>query len=66
LEAASAVERKDNMPHNVLETLIGALVLIVALWFDIFMYSKSDFQTVSRYTITTNFSNVGILPKEQM
>ncbi len=53
------------MSHNVLETLIGALVLIVALCFVIFVYSKSDFQTVSEYTITANFSSVGSLSKEQ-
>ncbi|PPR17734.1 MAG: hypothetical protein CFH37_00925 [Alphaproteobacteria bacterium MarineAlpha9_Bin7] len=49
------------MSRNALETLIGSLVLVVALWFVVFAYSKSDLQTVSGYTITAKFSSIWAL-----
>ena len=57
----STVGRIDNMSRNALETLIGSLVLVVALWFVVFAYSKSDLQTVSGYTITAKFSSIWAL-----
>ena len=51
------------MSRNALESLPGALVLVVALWFVVFAYSKSDLQTVSGYTITAKFSSIGALAK---
>lgn len=52
------------MFRNALETLIGVLVLSVALWFVVFAYSKSDLQTVTGYTVTAKPSSVGGLSEE--
>ena len=49
------------MNRNIAETLIGALVLVVAIGFIGFAYSKSDIQTVEGYVVVAKFTGVGSL-----
>lgn len=44
-----------------LETLVGAAVLLVAVAFFIFAYTKADVADVSGYSVYAEFSNVGSL-----
>jgi phospholipid/cholesterol/gamma-HCH transport system substrate-binding protein len=51
------------MHRNVIETIMGAVVLIVAVVFLVFAYSSSSSGTVSGYVVTARFNNVsGINP----
>jgi phospholipid/cholesterol/gamma-HCH transport system substrate-binding protein len=47
------------MSRSVIETVLGGLVLLGALVFLIFSYSKGDAGTVSGYQISANFSKIG-------
>lgn len=47
------------MSRSVIETVLGGLVLIGALVFFIFSYSKGDAGAVSGYQISANFSKIG-------
>jgi len=49
------------MNRNIAETLIGAMVLVVAIGFISFAYSKSDIQTVEGYVVVAKFTGVGAL-----
>lgn len=49
------------MSRNALETLIGAVVLLVAIWFVAFAYTKSDVKTVDGYSVTAVFTGIGSL-----
>lgn len=46
------------MGGNLVETLIGAIVLAVAAVFFVFVYSKSDFGSVTGYDIFAKFDSV--------
>lgn len=46
------------MGRNVIETILGAVVLIVAGLFMVFAYSSSDLQKVQGYTVSANFPMV--------
>lgn len=46
------------MGRNVIETILGAVVLIVAGMFMVFAYSSSDLQKVQGYTVSANFPMV--------
>ncbi|HUL05979.1 MAG TPA: outer membrane lipid asymmetry maintenance protein MlaD [Candidatus Acidoferrum sp.] len=51
------------MHRNVIETIMGAVVLIVAVVFLVFAYSSSSSGTVSGYAVTARFNNIsGINP----
>lgn len=45
------------MQKNIVETLMGAVVLIAALAFLIFAYQKSDVRVQDGYTVTAKFDN---------
>ncbi len=47
------------MKRNVIETVLGAVVLTVALVFLVFSYSTANVGSVSGYNITANFSSLG-------
>jgi phospholipid/cholesterol/gamma-HCH transport system substrate-binding protein len=47
------------MKRNVIETVLGAVVLTVALIFLVFSYSTANVGSVSGYHVTANFSNIG-------
>lgn len=47
------------MKRNVIETVLGAVVLAVALVFLVFSYSTANVGSVSGYNVTANFSTVG-------
>lgn len=47
------------MKRNVIETVLGAVVLAVALVFLVFSYSTANIGSVSGYNITANFSGIG-------
>jgi phospholipid/cholesterol/gamma-HCH transport system substrate-binding protein len=46
------------MNRNVLETVMGALVLIVAFIFLVFAYSSAGIRTVSGYEVTAKFDHI--------
>jgi phospholipid/cholesterol/gamma-HCH transport system substrate-binding protein len=46
------------MHRNVIETIMGGVVLIVAVVFLVFAYSSSSSGTVSGYLVTAKFGNV--------
>lgn len=46
------------MGHNVIETVLGAVVLVVAALFMVFAYSSSDLQKVQGYVVSANFPMV--------
>jgi phospholipid/cholesterol/gamma-HCH transport system substrate-binding protein len=46
------------MGHNVIETVLGAVVLVVAGVFLVFAYSRSDLQKVEGYVVNANFPMV--------
>jgi len=47
------------MSRSVVETVLGAFVLIGAMIFLVFSYSKGDAGTVSGYKVLANFSGIG-------
>lgn len=47
------------MKRNVIETVLGAVVLVVAGVFFVFSYSTANVGTVDGYDITANFSGIG-------
>ncbi len=49
------------MNRNAVETVMGAVVLVVAAVFLFFAYTTSQVQTVSGYELTAKFSNAGSL-----
>lgn len=49
------------MKRNIVETIIGAVVLVVAIGFFTFAYSRADVGTVAGYELTVDFTNVGTL-----
>src|SRR5215813_3185325 len=51
------------MNRNVIETIMGAVVLIVAVVFLVFAYSSANTGTVSGYQVTAKFTNVGDLQR---
>lgn len=46
------------MKRNMIETVLGAVVLMVAGLFLVFAYNSADLQAVSGYTITARFNAV--------
>jgi len=46
------------MSHNLVETLMGAVVLIVAAFFLTFAYSSTNVRTVHGYEVTAKFDRV--------
>lgn len=47
------------MKRNILETVLGGVVLLVALVFLVFSYQSADVAPVSGYTVTAQFSEIG-------
>ena len=47
------------MGRNLLETVMGAVVLLVAAGFLVFAYSQADLGTVRGYTVSAAFQSVG-------
>ncbi len=51
------------MHRNVIETIMGGMVLIIAVTFLVFAYTSSSSGTVSGYVLTARFNNVsGVNP----
>ncbi len=50
------------MGRNVIETIMGAVVLLVAGFFLVFAYSQADLGAVRGYTVKASFLSVGGLP----
>lgn len=51
------------MHRNVIETIMGAVVLVVAVVFLVFAYTSTSTGTVSGYTVTAKFNSVnGLAP----
>src|SRR3954447_20499918 len=50
-----------NMTENVIETVMGALVLVVAAVFLFFAYTTSQVRAVQGYQVTAQFERVGAL-----
>ncbi|NTU77105.1 MAG: MCE family protein [Alphaproteobacteria bacterium] len=46
------------MGRNAIETVLGAVVLLVAAFFVVFAYSSADLQKVQGYTVSANFPMV--------
>ena len=46
------------MNKNMVETLVGAVVLLVTLGFGVFAYQSSNLKPVDGYALTARFSNV--------
>jgi phospholipid/cholesterol/gamma-HCH transport system substrate-binding protein len=46
------------MGHNVIETVLGAVVLAIAALFMVFAYKSSDLHKVEGYTVSANFPMV--------
>ena len=49
------------MKRNIVETIIGAVVLVVAIGFFTFAYSRTDVGTVAGYQVSADFTSVGSL-----
>ena len=47
------------MHRNVIETVLGAVVLLVAGFFLVFAYSSADLRKVKGYPLTAQFSSIG-------
>jgi phospholipid/cholesterol/gamma-HCH transport system substrate-binding protein len=47
------------MHRNIIETVMGGVVLLVAVFFVVFAFSSTDVGTVSGYTLTADFTNAG-------
>jgi phospholipid/cholesterol/gamma-HCH transport system substrate-binding protein len=51
------------MRRNVIETIMGAVVLVVAAFFVVFVFTSSGLQTVSGYKVTAQFDDAaGLTP----
>src|SRR5207248_8862859 len=50
-----------NMTGNVIETVMGAVVLVVAAVFLFFAYTTSQVRAVQGYQVTAQFERVGAL-----
>jgi phospholipid/cholesterol/gamma-HCH transport system substrate-binding protein len=50
------------MGRNLIETIMGAVVLLVAGFFLAFAYNQADLGTVKGYTVSAAFTSVGGLP----
>ncbi|WND02293.1 outer membrane lipid asymmetry maintenance protein MlaD [Temperatibacter marinus] len=46
------------MSGNLVESIIGALVLLVAGWFILFAYERTDMQTGDGYVLSAQFSRI--------
>jgi phospholipid/cholesterol/gamma-HCH transport system substrate-binding protein len=46
------------MSSNLVESLIGALVLLVAGWFLVFAYERTDMASAGGYTLTARFDRI--------
>lgn len=46
------------MGRNLIETLMGALVLVVAAFFVVFAYNKADLGVVEGYMVTAEFDRI--------
>ncbi|HYG87381.1 MAG TPA: outer membrane lipid asymmetry maintenance protein MlaD [Azospirillum sp.] len=46
------------MRRNVIETVLGGVVLVVAAFFLVFAYRSADLRTVQGYAVTANFSSI--------
>lgn len=46
------------MRRNTIETVLGAVVLVVAAFFLVFAYSSADLRRVEGYAITADFSSI--------
>lgn len=51
------------MKRNPLETVLGALVLLIAVVFLVFAYSAADLKAVTGYDVTATFQKVGGLER---
>ena len=51
------------MNRNVIETIMGAVVLIIAVVFLVFAYSSANTGAVRGYAVTAKFNNVGDLKR---
>ncbi|RAU21388.1 outer membrane lipid asymmetry maintenance protein MlaD [Paramagnetospirillum kuznetsovii] len=47
------------MGRNLIETIMGAVVLVVAGFFLVFAYSHANFKKIEGYTVTATFTSVG-------
>lgn len=47
------------MRRNVIETVLGAVVLVVAGFFLAFAYKSADLRKVEGYSLTANFNSIG-------
>jgi phospholipid/cholesterol/gamma-HCH transport system substrate-binding protein len=47
------------MKRNIIETVLGAVVLAVAIVFLVFSYSTANVGSVDGYNVTANFSGIG-------
>jgi phospholipid/cholesterol/gamma-HCH transport system substrate-binding protein len=47
------------MKRSVIETILGAVVLVTALFFLLFSYDAADVQSVDGYNIYAHFSGIG-------
>ena len=50
------------MGRNLIETIMGGVVLLVAAFFLVFAYSQADLGAVKGYTLSAAFASVGGLP----
>ena len=51
------------MQRNIIETIMGAVVMIVAIFFVVFAFTSSEVGTVSGYQVIAHFENAsGITP----
>lgn len=46
------------MRRNIIETVLGAVVLLVAGFFLVFAYTSADLRAVSGYEVTARFANI--------
>jgi len=47
------------MKRSLVETILGAIVIAVAVLFFIFSYNKGEAGTVSGYALTADFTDIG-------
>ncbi|MCL2673653.1 MAG: MlaD family protein [Alphaproteobacteria bacterium] len=47
------------MKHNPIETIIGGIALLVALFFVVFAFNKADLRAPSGITVTAKFNKAG-------
>ncbi len=47
------------MSRRFAETAVGAVVLVIAVWFLFFAYSSSEFRPVKGYSLSAKFTSVG-------